>query len=127
MKGEREFDPVAATAANLGRDSSEVGQVVAEFLLQLHRDLVEYEGFNGDYLGETLSQRLPAQGFFHLLGFLERFSERYEWEPGTAQEYLGRLGSRADWLPYSHQLSGWVESSRYGRRPRPTKSKESDA
>ena len=127
MTGKREFDPVATTAANLGKESSDVGQVVAEFLLQLHRDLVEYEGFNGDYLGETLSHRLPPQAFFHLLGFLERFSERYEWEPGTSHEYLARLGSRTDWLPYSHQLSGWVESSRYGRRPRPIEPNESDA
>lgn len=121
MKGEREFDPVAATAANLGMDSSEVGHVVEEFLLQLHRDLVEYEGMNGDYLGESLWHRLSPQAYLHLLGFLDRFSERYQWEPGIADEYLARLGTRAHWMPYAHQATGWVESSRYGRRSPPTK------
>lgn len=127
MTPEREFDPVGETATNLGLEDAVVRSVIDEFMLQLHRDLVEYEGMNGDYLGESLSHHLPAQAFFHLLGFLDRFSERYEWEPGTANEYLARLGSRADWLPYSHQLRGWVESSRYGRSPRPTKPGESAA
>ncbi len=126
MKPEREFDPVGATAENLGLESAQVRNIVDEFLLQLHRDLVEYEGLNGDYIGESLPHQLPPQAFFHLLGFLDRFSERYQWEPGIADEYLARLGSRADWLPYSHQLSGWVESSRYGRLPRPNQNEVSD-
>jgi hypothetical protein len=121
MTSERAFDPVATTASNLGMDSSEVGQVVDEFLLQLHRDLVEYEGMNGDYLAEELWHRLSPQAYFHLLGFLERFAERYRWEAGSADEYLARLGSRAHWLPYAHQANGWVESSRYGRRAPPSK------
>jgi len=127
MTQERAFDPVGETAANLGLEDTVVRSVIDEFMLQLHRDLVEYEGMNGDYLGKSLSHHLPPQGFFHLLGFLDRFSERYEWEPGTAHEYLARLGTRADWLPYSHQLRGWVESSRHGRRPQPIKPGESAA
>jgi hypothetical protein len=109
-------DVLGDTASNLGLEASTVASVLDEFMLQLHRGLVEYEGFNGDYIGENLSHRMPKQAFFHLLGFLDRFSERYEWEPGTAHEYLARLGPRADWQPFSHQLGGWVESSRYGRR-----------
>jgi hypothetical protein len=109
-------DLVGETAANLCLDRSTVASVLDEFMLRLHRGLVEYEGFNGDYIGEHLSHRLPKQAFFHLLGFLDRFSERYEWEPGTAHEYIARLGVRADWQPFSHQLGGWVESSRYGRQ-----------
>lgn len=118
MTKERAFDPVGETAASLGLEDAVVRSVIDEFMLQLHRDLVEYQGMNGDYLGESLSHHLPNQAFFHLLGFLDRFSERYQWEPGTAHEYLARLGSRADWLPFSHQLQGWVESSHYGRRAR---------
>ena len=67
-----------------------------------------------------MAARMPKQAFFHLLGFLDRFSERYEWEPGTAHEYLARLWTRADWQPFPHQMGGWVESSRYGRRTRET-------
>lgn len=120
MTKEREFDPVGETAANLDLDTDLVRSVVEEFMLQLHRDLVEYEGANGDYIGESLWHHVSSQAFFHLLGFLDRFAERYDWEPGSADEYLARLGSRAHWLPYAHQLSGWVESSRYGRRRKPS-------
>ncbi len=120
MNGRAHPDPVGDTSVNLGLERSAVAIVLDEFFLQLHRGLVEYEGFNGDYIGENLSHHLPKQAFFHLLGFLDRFSERYEWEPGTAHEYLARLGSRADWQPFTHQLGGWVESSRYGRKVRDT-------
>lgn len=125
MTQERAFDPVGETAANLGMEVAVVYRVIDEFMLQLHRDLVECEGINGDYIGESLSHHLPHQAFFHLLGFLDRFSERYGWQPGSAGEYLGRLGSRADWLPFAHQQEGWVESSRYGRRTRPDRSEGS--
>jgi hypothetical protein len=107
-------DLVAQTASNLGLDKSVVADVVAEFMLQLHRGVVEYEGLNGDYIGEALAHQLGNQGFFHFLGFLDRFSERYQWEPGIAHEYIARLGTRANWLPYKHQMGGWIESSRYG-------------
>jgi len=123
----RAFNPVGETAANLGLEDAVVRSVIDEFMLQLHRDLVEYQGMNGDYLGESLSHHLPNQAFFHLLGFLDRFSERYQWEPGTAHEYLARLGSRADWLPFSHQLQGWVESSHFGLRASSAKPGENTA
>lgn len=122
MNRERFFDPIGTTAGNLGLDETMVSSVIDEFMLQLHRDMVEYEGLNGDYLGESLAHNLPKQAFFHLLGFLDRFSERYQWESETAHEYLLRLGRCADWLPFSHQLQGWVESSRYGRRSGSNKS-----
>lgn len=113
MKRDRTFNPIAETAVNLGLEESVVDSVIDEFMLQLHRDLVEYEGMNGDYIGENLSHSISRQAFFHFLGFLDRFSERYEWRPGSAHEYRMRLGSRTDWLPYSHQLEAWVESSHY--------------
>lgn len=97
-------------AANLGMEPDAVRGVVDEFMLQLHKRFIEYEGLNGDYLGEQLHWEVGHQAFFHLLGFLDRFAEKYQWEPGTANEYLMRLGSRADWLPYSHQCRGWKEA-----------------
>lgn len=101
------------TAKNLGMEACEVASVIDEFMLQLHRKLVEYEGLNGDYIGEELHYSIGRQAYFHLLGFLDRFSERYQWERGTAVEYMARLFSPAEWRPFSHQLQGWKESSRY--------------
>ena len=104
---------ISEIATNLGLEESEVRATVDEFMLQLHKRFVEYIGVNGDYLGEELNREIGNQAFFHFLGFLERFSIRYEWEQGTANEYLMRLGSRADWAPYSHQLKGWEKSKHW--------------
>ena len=84
MSERSQSDLVGETAANLGLERSAVAAVLDEILLQLHRGLVEYEGFNGDYVGEHLSNHLPKQAFVHLLGFLDRFSQRYEWQIGRA-------------------------------------------
>lgn len=105
---------IADVARTLGMEDDAVSHVVDEFLLQLHRCLYEYRGLNGDYVGEELHYQIGPQGFYHLLGFLETFSDRYSWEPGSATEYLLRLGRRADWAPYQHQMESWVD----GRRAR---------
>ena len=99
-------------ASNLGMEEDDVSRVLDEFLLQIHRRFYEYRGMNGDYLGEELHRQLGAQGFYHLLGFLETFSSRYDWEPGIANEYLLRLGNKADWMPFKHQMVGWRENRR---------------
>ena len=112
VEAKMDEDLIANTARNLGMEDSVVRQVVDEFLLQLHRRLHEYRGLNGDYVGEELHYQIGPQGFYHLLGFLDTFTERYRWEPGTANEYLLRLGSRADWAPYGHQMEGWSDSRR---------------
>jgi hypothetical protein len=95
-------------AESLLLDPSDVDAVLNEFALQLHRRLFEYRGINGDYVGEQLHYDLSPQAFYHLLGFLECFRERYNWEPGMATEYLARLGQRKDWLPYRHQVESWI-------------------
>lgn len=94
-------------AANLGCEAATVRAVVAEFALQLHRRALEFQGLNGDFIGESLWSQVDQQTFYHLLGFLEYFAERYAWDPGSANEYLLRLGSRADWMPFRHQMEGW--------------------
>lgn len=96
-----------AVSTGLGGDI--VLKVADELLLQLHRRLFEYRGLNGDYIGEKLPYEFNSQGFYHLLGFLEVFSGRYDWEPGTADEYLLRLGSIEHWAPYGHQTDDWVD------------------
>ena len=94
-------------AEGTGADEAVVIAVLQEFCLQLHKRLYEYEGLDGDYLGEEFRREISDQAFFHFLGFLDTFAERYAWEPGTAHEYLLRHGSRAKWLPYSHEMNGW--------------------
>lgn len=102
-----------AVANNLSMEREDVAAIIDEFMLQLHRRIVEYEGFNGDYLGEELRFELRPQAYFHFLGFLDRFSVRYQWERGTAYEYVARSFRPIDWRPFSHQMTGWKESSHY--------------
>lgn len=94
-------------AVSLGIDKSEVLAVIAEFALQLHKRALEYRGLNGDFIGEDLWHQVSPQAFYHLLGFLDYFSDRYSWSRGDATEYLLRLGRKADWAPFNHQMSGW--------------------
>lgn len=101
---------IANVARNIGMEDDAVRHVVDEFLLQLHRRLYEYRGLNSDYLGEELHYQIGPQGFYHLLGFLDTFSDRYNWERGSASEYLMRLGSRADWHSFNQQVESWVNS-----------------
>lgn len=104
---------IGETAENLGMDREQVEAVVNEFMLQLHKAQFERnEVTAGDYLGATaiaaLFRALPRQAFFHFLGFYE-FMQRgqAEWQQGFAHEYLMRLAPRSEWLPFSHQMSGW--------------------
>ncbi|HKO60734.1 MAG TPA: hypothetical protein VJV03_06200 [Pyrinomonadaceae bacterium] len=91
----------------IGSDEELVIEVISEFVLQLHRHALEYRGMNGDFIGEELRTHIPPQAFYHFLGFLDYFAERYDWEPGSASEYLMRLGLRDDWSPYRDQMKGW--------------------
>jgi hypothetical protein len=94
-------------SSSLGLEPSDIQAVIAEFSLQLHKRALEYKGLNGDFIGEKLSHEIPPQAFYHLLGFLDYFSDRYSWSPGDATEYLLRLGTRAHWSPFNHQMTGW--------------------
>lgn len=97
---------IKQVANNLGMDSADVSSVVSEFALLLHKEIYEYKGFNGDYIGEALHFKIPAQAFFHLLGFIYE-TNRNTCEKDMANELLLRLGSKGDWLPYTHQMEGW--------------------
>lgn len=97
-------------AKNLGLERETVEAVVDEMMLQLHKQIFEYKGLNGDYIGETLHYQINEQAYYHLLGFLDQFSEKYIWDDRPANEYLLRLGGRIRWAPYRHQMLGWKES-----------------
>ncbi len=94
-------------ASNLGYDEEVVRAVVAEFALQLHRHAFEYRSGNGDFIGEELWSLVDRQTFYHLLGFLTYFAERYGWDDNSASNYLLRLGCQAVWAPFQHQMAGW--------------------
>ncbi len=104
---------IQTAAENLCMEVSEVAAVVDEIMLQLHRaEFERNEVKGGDYLGVsqigTLFRALPRQAFFHFLGFYEFMQrDQAEWERGYANEYLMRLAPRSEWLPFSHQMSGW--------------------
>ena len=101
MKNERTF--IDQIAANVGEDPDVVSRVIEEFCLGLRRGLVEYKGINGDYIGEQLHWDISNRAFFHLLGFLDQFSETYQWEPGSAREYVSRLFTEDEWKPFSQE------------------------
>ena len=92
-------------AAISGEDPEVVSRIIEEFCLGLRRSLDEYKGINGDYIGEQLHWDISNRAFFHLLGFLDQFSEKYQWEPGSAREYILRLFTEDDWKPFSQEYA----------------------
>ncbi len=92
-------------ASNVGKDPDLIKRVIEEFCLSLRRGLDEYKGVNGDYIGEQLHWHISNRAFFHLLGFLDQFSEKYDWEPGSAREYVLRLFNENEWKPFSEEYS----------------------
>lgn len=96
-----------AVAFNLGEEIDDISPIIDEFMLQLHKKMVEYKGLNGSYISEELSHTISPQAFYHFLGFLDEFSNKYRWEEGDSNEYLMRLGKQSDWLPYMHQTESW--------------------
>ena len=98
-------------AEHLGLDPENVSDVIIEFLRRLHKGLYEYKGLNGDFIGEQLHWDMNKMGFYHLLGFLDTFSDRYGWNSGDANEYLLRLGGSEEWGLYKRQMAAWKESS----------------
>ena len=90
-------------AEEVGEDPALVGRIIEEFCLDLRKSLDGYKGMNGDYLGEQLHWEISTRAFFHLLGFLDEFSGKYQWEPGSAREYILRLYSEDDWKPFSQE------------------------
>ena len=106
----------AEAARNLGMEEDDVRKVVDEVMLLLHKGIVEHRASERrDYIGGTLHYEIGPQAFYHLLGFLDEFSDGYQWQPGSATEYLLRLGRRSDWTPYFHQVQGWKYASPDGK------------
>jgi hypothetical protein len=94
-------------AEKLGEEREHVSRIIDEFCFLLRRRQFEYQGINGDYIGEQLHYDISDRAFFHLLGFFDQFSGSYGWEPGSAREYIARLMSEETWRPFSQEASGW--------------------
>lgn len=109
-------DITSEVADNLSMERDDVVAVIEEFMLQLHRRLVEYDGLNGDYIGEQLWNEVSPQAYFHFLGFLDRFSERYNWQSGSAHEYIARLFRPREVRPFAQQMEAWKEAKFYRER-----------
>jgi|GEM_PF-1418623 len=107
-------------AEKLGEDREHVTKVIDEFCFLLRRRLFEYQGINGDYIGEQLHYDISDRAYFHLLGFLDQFSGSYGWEPGSAREYIARLMSEETWRPFSQEASGWESGTEKREEARAT-------
>lgn len=118
-----ELSFIEKVAASSGQDPEVVCRVIEEFCLALRRELDEYQGNNGDYIGEQLHWDIGNRAFFHLLGFLDQFSEKYQWEPGTAYEYVARLMGNDEWKPFSKEYFGTETDTDTSDQP-PTPSSE---
>ncbi|MBK9520655.1 MAG: hypothetical protein IPO13_03365 [Rhodocyclaceae bacterium] len=58
-------------------------------------------------LGSSFTTISAIEPLFHLLGFLDQFSGKYDWEPGIAVEYIARLMQEETWRPFSQEATGW--------------------
>ena len=76
-------------SAKYSKAPEEVGAVITEYFTLLHKTFYECKE---DFFGAPSYYNLGPKAYFHLLGIIELFVEKYDWEPGYANEYLGRLG-----------------------------------
>ncbi len=115
MTEERSF--IHQIAARSEEESTVVSRVIPEFCLALRRQLDGYKGINGDYIGEQLRWDIGDRGFFHLLYFLDQFSEKYQWEPGLAREYVGRVFTEDECKLFSQEYVARTKPDRPVARP----------
>lgn len=102
---------VAAVAESAGVDEETASRVIEEFLLRLHK--LEYErNYRHGGLIENIWRQLSARAFYHLLGFLESRSENSEWEPGTMNQYLGRMPGDDRWERPFNEMMQWKRRKR---------------
>ncbi len=84
-----------------------VAQLAESLLEKIHKGLIEHREGNRDYLGERAPHELARPAYWHLLGIIETVSRKYNWDPGTIVEYLGRLPPVEDWEEMTRKTVGW--------------------
>lgn len=88
--------------------SEEQARLASEVLLEmLHKRLVEYKDLNGNYLGDQAHYELPYKAYYHLLGFVERFSKCYLWSDGIICKYLMLLPPINRWTDLAREIADW--------------------
>ncbi len=92
-------------AQTVGVSEDQANNVVEEFLLRLHK--MEYEGGEMYGLIETIWPMISIRSLFHLLGFLESWSDRTNWETGYMHEYLMRIAPNQNWDEIELDTEGW--------------------
>jgi hypothetical protein len=90
-------------ALRLNENPERVQRIIDELCIALNRDLAQYKGLNGDYLGEQLHWDIGHRAFFYFLGFLDTFSTKYNWERGIGREYALRLLTDDELESFSHE------------------------
>lgn len=101
------MDMLSEIASKVNCSPETVERVSEELFKELHRGMVEHVVGNVDYLASRVYFELPERSFYHLLGFLEQFSQRYDWPEGSINEYLGRMPPVDRWEKLSSEIRNW--------------------
>lgn len=87
-----------------GVPKSDCSQVAEELFCELHKRFFEADS---DYIGERARFEMSDRAFYHFLGMLEQFSEKYNWDKGSISEYLGRMPPCERWQELRKEMDGW--------------------
>lgn len=79
-------------------------KVADELLYVLHKRFYEA---SSDYVGEMAPYEMSDRAFYHFLGMLEQFSEKYNWDKGSISEYLGRMPPCERWQELRKEMDDW--------------------
>ena len=112
-------DLLAAIAEETALSERDAQAVIDSFCRQLHKRLYEYEGFNGDYLGEELLYQIGDFAWIHLFQFMYLHRLRSSSGDGDddwmmSRETLLRLGGGNRWRRFFYETQHWQQSSRFG-------------
>lgn len=91
-------------AEETGFQKTEVLKIIDCLFLGLHKRFYECDG---DYIGDQAIWDLGDRAFYHFLGMLEQFSEKYNWDKGSISEYLGRMPPCERWQELRKEMAGW--------------------
>lgn len=93
-----------------GVSAAQANKVVEEFLLRIHK--MEYEKGEQYGLVESIRWQVSERSLYHLLGFIESWSEANSWENGYMNEYLGRMPLVGTWEEIGQETEGWKRYER---------------
>lgn len=97
--------PFKSIARKIGISPDDAECATTLFIKWLAERVRNYDRGNRDFIGEELHWLVNRSTFYHLLGFLDVFSDRYSWEMGIAKEYLLRIAPRDEWPNYLDEPS----------------------